>query len=273
MAARGADPVDIDAPVIGQRVAGGGDDDAGRQVREVAVLQRREGRIGRGRGPAGADVVVIGHVRRRQAWGVGMIDIGPARHVAAETRVDQQLSGDPGSTFAAADRLGDRRGQVAARAVARKHEVALAPVERPGRRRHRIVEMRGVRMFRRQAIVDGHHAIARFRADLSADAVVAVETPHHEPAAVEVKDRRPRFTCLVDAHRHAVRGIVAHLDARRAAHVEFAAERVVEPALFGDREIHRLGRIEGVGAGDEGAHLGVEKVVVTHAAHSQGLVN
>ena len=113
-------------------------------------------------------------------------------------RVDRHLRQDRDGGGLGAQRRGDDDRQVAAGAVAHRHEAGDLEAQfggaagDPPRGRLAIVGRGGEGVLGREAVIDRDHRQPGLGGDLAAEAGVGIEVADDEPAAVEEHDRRPR---------------------------------------------------------------------------------
>ena len=186
-----------------QRIVAAQQDIGGRQMREILGAQRRDQRRS-----------AVGLVRRiflvepfnglafqEIAHGIFIKRRGFAHHLGVGKH--QELEGELGSVPVARQLRHHRRQRAARRIAAHGDASGIDPqIGRVGgdplRRGEGIVQRRGIRMLRREAVIDGDDAEMAFGADQAAKAVMAVEAADHEAAAMEEDQRRARLA----AYRH-----------------------------------------------------------------------
>ncbi len=184
-------------------------------------------------------------------------------------RIDEQLERQRGAA-AVARHQRDGRGEVAAGAVAGDDDAARIDAQvcgvrgHPLQRRVAVVQPGRKLVFRREAIVDGHHLAAHAVGERAAGGVVAVEVAGDPAAAVQPDQQRERAGARVTrrvragAHGLAVAaGQVELLD--RADHLLGWRQQVLR-AFACDRD-SQLGdgrAFQGVDGVDEGLGLGMQ---------------
>ena len=116
---------------VAQRIELGGQDQRGRQLREVLRVQRRRHRVGSFRGVRQVVVPEPLHAGARQQIAIGVGAVRSRIEVGVGDRIHEQLKRDRGAV-SVARHLAHDRGEVAAGAVAADREFVCIAVQRRG---------------------------------------------------------------------------------------------------------------------------------------------
>ena len=169
----------------------------GRQAGQAGRQQRRAAPVGRLR--RGAEVmtaeVVHRPARQRRPRGMPLAGRIGAVVAAGGRRIDQQLERDRRpARIARHQRRGRRQRRTGAVAGhGQPGGVATETANRlgdPAERGEAVLDGRGIRMLRREAIGGGDDHDAAVRAELAAHRVIGIEVAQHETATVEVQRHR-----------------------------------------------------------------------------------
>jgi hypothetical protein len=260
--AGGVERAGIGQPFVVKRIAAGENDDGFRQARQRGGGERRRFGVCP---VAGRNMMVPEplHVRRRdQIVALAEPVIGGAVEIGREHRVEQYLQVDRGAA-AIARAQGQRRGEIAARAVAHHRDrpvVGTGLQGGPG-----VVERLGKAMFGGQPIIDADHLRAAFVCKLAADRIETGERAEHPAAAMEVQDAPMRavpgdIVAHGDGAIRAIQGRVAHDLHRCAPACRKRRLPLGEGAsrVFG-RSAREAGQAQRVAAIEDRLHVGVER--------------
>ena len=224
----GRECIGVGHALVAQRVELAGDDECGRQTREVARSQRRRVRAL----PVGRIGIVIPeppHHACREQIAFAVLDVRRPREIAVDHGSDQHLAGDARAA-GIARLLADDGGDVAARAPAAHRELSRRSAQLRGVIRdpadggEPVVYGRREARLRRMAIVHRYHDGVGPDAEIAAEGIVGIEAAQHPAATVEVDDdgMRPRRGGAVAAVRQRARrtgqlavGDLAHRGAGR----------------------------------------------------------
>jgi hypothetical protein len=164
----------------------GCEDHGWRHLAKVCGGQWGECRIVNGWRACRPDLVIIDHVCGRKHRGVGMGDEGSGGHIIAQRRINQNLAYGP--VLRVSRRPGNGGSQIAAGAVAAQDDRQPGPVpSHAGRPPAHPRTAPGAHVRAPACSRPRSRRKAGPRAELGADAVMAVETADNEAAAMQVQ--------------------------------------------------------------------------------------